>query len=205
MDLAGALSLGLGLIVAFYWGRVIKLVVKTRRTTGASAHFFPPEIIGRLLRIIWYPTVACWIIVPILIALDPPDHRLFRPLFDLPILQCTALIGAVIVLILTMICWRKMGRDWRMGIDPNERNNLIMSGPFARVRHPIYSLQQILALLSAIVVPVPIMVIIALLEIALLSLEAIREERHLLKVHGEAYRHYMRQTGRFIPVLKSAT
>jgi protein-S-isoprenylcysteine O-methyltransferase Ste14 len=30
-------------------------------------------------------------------------------------------------------------------------------------------------------------------------LKARNEERHLLKVHGEAYAIYMRRTGRFVP------
>jgi|GEM_PF-805677 len=204
MQFLDLLSLAIGLLVAFYWGRVIKLVRKTRKETGHSAHFFPPELVGRLLRIIWYPTVAAWIIVPLALPFwrDPPEF--FRRLYQIPILQALALAGAIVVLILTMICWRKMGRDWRMGIDPNEKNNLIVTGPFARVRHPIYALQQLFAILSAIVVPAPIMIMIALLEVLLLSFEAIREERHLVKVHGELYRNYMRQTGRFIPSLKSA-
>lgn len=36
-------ALCVGLIVAFYWARVIKLVLKTRRLTGRAANFFPPE------------------------------------------------------------------------------------------------------------------------------------------------------------------
>lgn len=205
MSFEGILSLCLGLIIAFYWGRVIKLVLKARRRGEYSAHFFPPELLGRILRLVWYPTVALWIAVPIIHAIWRPEQALFRRFYYLPILQSAALASAFVVLILTMICWRKMGRDWRMGIDPAEKNNLIVTGPFARVRHPIYALQQLLAILSAIVVPIPFMAIIAFLEVALLSFEAIREERHLLKVHGDLYRSYMEQTGRFIPNLKSAT
>ena len=205
MSFVSVLSLGIGLIVAFYWGCVIRLVLKARRRERHSAHFLPPEPLGRLIRIVWYPTVALWIVIPITIGLSRLTHSLFTPLFEIPVLQCIAFLLAGVVLILTMICWRKMGRDWRMGIDPCEKNNLIVSGPFARVRHPIYALQQMLAILSVLVVPIPIMAIIALLEIVLLSFEAIREERHLLKMHGEVYRIYMQRTGRFIPALKSAT
>lgn len=187
------------LIVGFYWGRVIKLVVKTRKQTGNSAHFFPPELVGRIIRFIWYPTVGVWALTPLLVLVwsDPPAA--LRPLHENLPVSFVATAVAFVCLYLTMICWRRMGRDWRMGIDPNEKNNLIVSGPFKRVRHPIYALQQALAIATAVAVPVPMMLGVAVLEVVLLTWEALREERHLTRVHGETYRSYMKSTGRFIP------
>lgn len=193
-------ALIVGLILGFYWGRVVKLVLKAK-SRGESAHFFPPETIGRIIRAIWYPTVAVWVLVPLTLAFVSIDNLLFRPVFWLPWLSWLATALCFVILYLTMICWRKMGREWRMGIDPAEKNNLLVSGPYAYVRHPIYALQQALAIASAIAVPVPIMFVVAALEVILLSWEAIREEQHLTRVHGEIYRNYMRSAGRFIPRL----
>ena len=92
-----------------------------------------------------------------------------------------------------------------MGIDPSEQNNLLVTGPYAYVRHPIYSLQQALAIASAIAVPVPVLFVVAAFEVILLTWEAIREERHLTSVHGDVYRNYMRSAGRFIPRLIKPT
>ncbi|HMB96109.1 MAG TPA: hypothetical protein VKK61_08735, partial [Tepidisphaeraceae bacterium] len=61
-------ALCIGLIVAFYWARVLRLVYKARKQTGKSANFLPPEPIGRLLRILWYPTVVIWISQPLAVA-----------------------------------------------------------------------------------------------------------------------------------------
>ncbi|GIW75775.1 MAG: hypothetical protein KatS3mg104_0838 [Phycisphaerae bacterium] len=186
----------IGLIVAFYWGRVLKLVIKTRRLTGRAANFFPPETLGRVLRIIWYPNVAAWICLPLLSAIGVfATDRLWY----WPVLAWSAVILALVDLYLTMICWRKMGKDWRMGIDPNEKNTLIITGPYALVRHPIYALQCLLAVLTFVSVPSIWIGIVALVQIVLLQWEARREERHMVRVHGQTYLDYMRQVGRFIP------
>jgi protein-S-isoprenylcysteine O-methyltransferase Ste14 len=187
-------ALAIGLIVGFYWARVIKMVLKTRRLTGRAANFFPPETLGRILRVIWYPNVAAWVLVPILCAFLPD-----RYFWQIPALEWAAVGLALIILYLTMICWRKMGKDWRMGIDPNEKNTLIITGPYALVRHPIYALQCLLAIMAFVAVPNLWLAIIAALQIVLLQWEARREERHMLSVHGQTYGDYMRQVGRFIP------
>lgn len=187
-----------GLSLAFYWGRVIKLVLKAKQR-GESAHFFPPETLGRVIRVIWYPTVAVWVATPLVVALAHPTAAPFRLAYASPLIIWPAIIACLFFHYLTLICWRKMGREWRMGIDPSEQNNLLVTGPYAYVRHPIYALQQLLAIASAIAVPVPIMFACALLEVILLTWEAIREERHLTRVHGETYRGYMRTAGRFFP------
>lgn len=203
MSQIGWPTLLVGLILGFYWGRVVKLVHKAK-ARGESAHFFPPEPVGRLIRAIWYPTVAVWIILPLVLAFLRIDHPLFRPSFANSVVTWIATSACFVILYLTMICWRKMGREWRMGIDPGEKNNLLVTGPYAYVRHPIYALQQALAIASAIAVPVPLMFIVAALEVILLSWEAIREEQHLTRVHGDIYRNYMRTAGRFFPRLLKA-
>ncbi|HEX8323992.1 MAG TPA: isoprenylcysteine carboxylmethyltransferase family protein [Tepidisphaeraceae bacterium] len=192
-------SLAIGLIALFYWGRVIKLVLKSKRLTGRAANFVPPEKLGRMLRVIWYPNVVAWVVVPLVIAFTRrPPEALQLYWTNVP-LRWLFVVAAFVLYYLTLICWRKMGRDWRMGIDPSEKNTLIVSGPYAMVRHPIYALQCGLAILSFLAVPAITMAVIAGLQCLLLQWEARREERHMLSVHGDVYGDYMRQVGRFVP------
>jgi protein-S-isoprenylcysteine O-methyltransferase Ste14 len=191
-------ALAVGLIVGFYWGRVIKLVRKTRKQTGRSAHLLPPETLGRIIRIVWYPTVAAWCIFPWL-SLVPSSGSFLHIAWDVPAVRWLAATLAFVDLYLTMICWRRMGRDWRMGIDPNEKNNLIVTGPYAYVRHPIYALQIVLVWLTYLAVPSHGLLLVAGLQTFFLTWEAIREERHLVSMHGQTYTDYQRTTGRFIP------
>jgi len=67
------------------------------------------------------------------------------------------------------------------------------------VRHPIYALSMTLMLCSLLIVPTAPMALLWVVHLVLNHLKARNEERHLLKVHGEAYAIYMRRTGRFVP------
>jgi len=198
-------ALATGLIVGFYWGRVIKLVMKTRRLTGRAANFLPPETLGKVLRIIWYPTVAVWIVSPLIIwllwATGISGVRALRPLYvNMPV-QLLGLAASFVALYLTMICWRRMGKSWRMGIDPNEKTSLIVQGPYAMVRHPIYALQVLLVIATFVAVPVPMLAGVMVLLTIFLTWESLREEQYLLKAHGEPYANYLKQVPRFLPSL----
>jgi len=192
-------ALLLGIIVTVYWARVLKMVVKQRRRTGRDANFVPRETLGRTLRIIWYPAVILWIIIPFVAALWPGRIPGLNP-YRLPIaFPWIAAFIAAACLILTWICWRKMGRSWRMGIDPDEKTQLIVSGPYAYVRHPIYALQILLALASMVVILSFAMVVTCGIIIIFLYWEARREEEYLLRLHGEIYGSYKNCVGGFFP------
>src|SRR3954467_12075820 len=108
MDVNRWAALFIGLLVGAYWARVIKLVFKTRRLTGKAANFLPPEPLGRVLRIIWYPTVAAWIVVPLVIALVPNLPTPLRPLLHQPVVTALAIIVALAAFWATLVCWRRM-------------------------------------------------------------------------------------------------
>lgn len=198
----------IAVILTAYWARVVRLAYKTHKTTGHSANFTPPEHLGRLLRFIWVPLVAFWIVHPYLTAfhLSPFHHSsvsaLPRPLRPLHVSQTLSWIAAAVATLAlggTLICWRRMGKSWRMGIDPAEKTQLIVTGPYAHVRHPIYALSSLLMLATLAAVPTPLMLVTAIAHLLLLQWEARREEKHLLAHHGQAYADYCRHVPRFLP------
>jgi protein-S-isoprenylcysteine O-methyltransferase Ste14 len=192
-------ALSIGLIVGFYWARVIKLVFKTRRETGRAANFVPPELLGRVLRVIWYPTVTAWIVVPLIIAFARKLPDIFVPLYSNLVITWFAVAIAFAALWGTLICWRKMGKSWRMGIDPGERTQLVFTGAYAYVRHPIYALSSLLMLASVAAVPAPLMIVVGVIHLGFLQWEARREERYLVQLHGADYSTYLSNVGRFVP------
>jgi protein-S-isoprenylcysteine O-methyltransferase Ste14 len=103
-------------------------------------------------------------------------------------------------LVLAATAQRQMGISFRIGID-EARTPLVDSGLFRVVRNPIYS--ALLLMLAGVVLIVPC-VWSALLWLAALCTIAYQtrlEERHLLALHGDAYRRYASRTGRFVPGL----
>jgi protein-S-isoprenylcysteine O-methyltransferase Ste14 len=94
-----------------------------------------------------------------------------------------------------------MGRNWSMAIIPDQKTELVTSGLFGWVRHPIYSLSILLMMCTAVVVSTVPMVLLAVLHVTLMNLKAQNEERHLTARHGLSYGNYCNQVGRFVPRL----
>ena len=117
-------------------------------------------------------------------------------------LAWAALGIAIIAFVVTWICWRNMGKSWRMGIDPNEKTQLILSGPYSYVRHPIYGLSQVLVLMTVLIFPSPLMIVVAMIHVLFMQWEVRREDVYLVSAHGEAYARYQENVRRFLPRLK---
>ncbi len=194
-------ALLLGLILFVYWARVIRLTLKARRRSGRAGNYIPTEKLGRWLRVIWNPVVAGWIALPLWVGFrDQKLPEWVRPWPIHPAVAWIALAVAGTAFVATLICWKRMGKSWRMGIDPGEKTQLILSGPYAYVRHPIYGLSSLLMLCSMVIVPGVVMWILGVLHLLLLQWEARREENYLIQLHGAGYVDYAAHTGRFMPV-----
>jgi protein-S-isoprenylcysteine O-methyltransferase Ste14 len=210
----------IGIVVATYWARVMHMARKTRRRDGHAANVIPPTKWGHVTRAIWFPVVVLWILIPLASSLpllsrysggasgrawNFQNEILFTitPLFDSQSLQISALVVAGVAFVLTWICWHKMGTSWRMGIDPKEKTQLITTGPYSRIRHPIYALSSLLMLATAAAIPSLLMFLVAAMHITLLQLEADREEAHLKLIHGQVYHDYCLRSRRFLPRLCS--
>jgi protein-S-isoprenylcysteine O-methyltransferase Ste14 len=196
-------ALFVALLMAAYWARVLRLAWKEKRRTGRAANLFPTEPLGRALRFVWFPAVGLWIALPILHAtraLGPLRNAwVFSPLYRHPVVAWAALAVAAAAFAATWVCWQKMGRSWRMGISPDDKTTLIVTGPYAHLRHPIYALSSLLMLCTVTIVPTPAMILVGIVHLSLLQWEARREERFLTELHGPTYADYAARTGRFLP------
>jgi protein-S-isoprenylcysteine O-methyltransferase Ste14 len=193
-------ALIIGCIMAFYWARVLRLAWKEKRRTGQAANLLPPEPLGRALRLIWFPTIALWIALPLLAgSIQRPWPWLLQPLYTNALVAWAALAIAFAAFIATLICWKKMGKSWRMGINPDDKTQLVISGPYAYLRHPIYALSSLLMVCTMVILPSPAMLAVGFMHLFLLQWEARREERYLTALHGPTYADYASRTGRFVP------
>jgi protein-S-isoprenylcysteine O-methyltransferase Ste14 len=180
--------------VIIYWGTVAIKCIRIARVIRKDPNVIPRERTGRLLRLVWAPVLGIWIAYPLL--------HLHKMHTASPLWGAISLCGAVICIFAlgaSYHCWREMGTSWRIGIDPNEKTTMIVSGAYRCVRHPIYALSIMLVLGTLAAIPTFVMLVVALIHTALMQIEARREEQHMLRTQGEVYRNYMKTAGRFIP------
>ncbi|TSD62428.1 methyltransferase family protein [Aeromicrobium piscarium] len=112
-------------------------------------------------------------------------------------------IGVVLVLIgtaATLAAQHAMGTTWRVGVDAEERTELVQTGLFALVRNPFFTALLTTATGLFLLAPNPIaLAALAVLFVAVQLQVRVVEEPYLLAVQEDAYRNYAHATGRFLP------
>ena len=109
-------------------------------------------------------------------------------------------------LVLTLVAQQQMGRSWRIGVDPDERTELVTAGVFGSVRNPIFTGMIGFALGAALAVPNAWSGVGAtLLTLGIIAQVLLVEEPYLRRVHGRAYADYASSAGRFLPRARRST
>ena len=98
----------------------------------------------------------------------------------------------------TVVAQMQMGGSWRIGID-DRPTGLVDGGLYRWVRNPIYSSMLAFMLGVVLLAPSAWTVFATFAALLLISLQTRLEEAHLLALHGDRYRRYASQVGRFIP------
>ena len=110
-------------------------------------------------------------------------------------------IGAVFTAVgIAVAIWARLyiGRNWSPRPAMKEEHELVTAGPYAFVRHPIYSGIILAALGSALTGTVVGAILLVVLGAVFVSRVA-REERIMLELFPGAYPPYQRRTKRLIP------
>lgn len=197
-----------------YWTAVVIKLIRLARKIGKDPNAMPREPWGQAMRILWYPNIILMLLLAGIVAFQRDEHMAHRfpalgqwitPLSTSNPFWTTASVLAMLICvlatILTFICWRRMGRSWRIGIDPGETLDLVSTGPYRYVRHPIYALRVAIDLTAIVAMPSILLALAALIDILLMQIEARREENYMIATHGQTYIHYKKSVGRFLPRL----
>ena len=92
-----------------------------------------------------------------------------------------------------------LGRFWSAKLRVRDDHRLIVSGPYAYVRHPMYSAILGWAVGLGLLVASWLPLVLAALAGVLFVGRAPREEKMMIEEFGDNYRTYMKTTGRFLP------
>jgi protein-S-isoprenylcysteine O-methyltransferase Ste14 len=100
---------------------------------------------------------------------------------------------AVTGIVLTFATQHAMGRSWRIGVDADERTELVTRGAFAIVRNPFFAALLPTSIGLALVVPNALALAGLITLFAALEIEVrLVEEPNLLQTHGDEYRRHGR-------------
>ena len=156
----------------------------------------------RFLRLLVLVATFSLLLSPSLVALGPlvrrflPNHPAIR---DLGV----ALAGLGI----SLMIWarRHLGRYWSDNVEIKTDHQLISTGPYARLRHPIYTGMLVGIAGSAIAVGEWRGVGAFLLLLTNYVIKARKEDRILRKKFGAAFEEYEHRTGFLVPRLYAQT
>lgn len=110
-------------------------------------------------------------------------------------------LGLVTVVFWT---WTQVTLDtlWSAQLQLRQEHHLITTGPYARMRHPLYTGLIGWAFSLALLTANWIFVAVCLISAAGLIWRIPREEKMMIEAFGDEYKAYMQRTGRYFPKLK---
>jgi protein-S-isoprenylcysteine O-methyltransferase Ste14 len=124
---------------------------------------------------------------------------------DYPARPWAVAIGAILFMAAMWVFRRthkELGRNWSITLEIRDKHELVCGGPYALVRHPMYTSFLLMGLSQAFLLSNWAMGLAGLIGFAILFfLRVDKEERMMLEVFGQRYRAYMETTKRIIPYL----
>lgn len=113
-----------------------------------------------------------------------------------------AAAGAVLCIVgVAFAIWARvvLGRNWGMPMTLHDDPELVTSGPYRYVRHPIYT--GLTAMFIGTSLVYPLAALPSAFAIAYSVFSALREERDMAKRFPEAYREYKKRSKMLVPFL----
>jgi protein-S-isoprenylcysteine O-methyltransferase Ste14 len=114
-------------------------------------------------------------------------------------LRAAGFFLALVSLIFEIWTQTVLDKEWSPQLQLQSDHRLVTTGPYARMRHPIYTALVGWAAGFALVTANWIFVAFAILTPMFFFLRVPREEKMMLDQFGGEYREYIKRTGRFFP------
>lgn len=186
-----------GLIgINVYYGRQARKAGRTRTKADDTAVqqegravYWLRRIAGRLM-----------IVAVILYLIYPP----FMASLAAPLPDAVRWLGfGVGIVSLPLLIWvqRALGRQWSRNLQLQDEHQLVTSGPYALVRHPMYSVISLSFLTVALIAANWLVIVFAIGSFAAIFARIRSEEEMMLAAFPDEYPAYKRRTGRLLPRL----
>jgi protein-S-isoprenylcysteine O-methyltransferase Ste14 len=115
----------------------------------------------------------------------------------------TALVLFVCASALSWTAVQALGRQWRIDAGLNVDHQLVKSGPYRIVRHPVYSSMLCMLLgTGALVTPLPLLAVALVIFLAGTEIRVRVEERLLASRFGAAFDAYRARVSAYVPFVR---
>lgn len=116
--------------------------------------------------------------------------------------QALAVLFSALAITLSWSSVRTLGRQWRVDAGLNADHQLVRSGPYSLVRHPIYS-SMLCQLLSTgfLLTPLPLLALATVIFIGGTEIRVHPEEKLLASRFGEEFLTYRGTVAAYIPLI----
>ncbi len=154
------------------------------------------QLEGKASVILWEVHNTCWFIAIVLYLLFSP-WMLWAQLPMPSWLRWIGVGAATASLPLLLWAHRTLSKHWSKWLEIPEK--LVTSGPYSRVRHPIYTHWLTINVTLVMVSANLFLLLVYPFSIVLIYARIGKEEKMLLEQFGDEYRAYMKRTGRLLP------
>lgn len=96
---------------------------------------------------------------------------------------------------------RILGKHYSYALETKTEQKLVTTGPYSRVRHPLYSAHNIFNLGMVLLTANIPLIIFAIIGVPLTYVRMKDEERMMIEQFGSEYEEYIERTGRIFPKL----
>jgi protein-S-isoprenylcysteine O-methyltransferase Ste14 len=193
----------LGMLVALgLAGAYGRPALPRRAPPGAARSHAGPFALA--VEVAWLGLIAFALVYPLAILIDPGDALGGAYTFSFPGAEVVELFGvAVFGLGTVLLGWsfRALGRFATPRLEVRSDHVIVRSGPYARLRHPMYTAVILLTSGVALAFLSRPVALAALAIVALAGWRAKSEESLFLEspTLGDEYARYAARTGRFLP------
>lgn len=126
---------------------------------------------------------------------------------EMPLPDGARWIGVVTGIVsVPLLYWlfKSIGRNITQSVKTRKEHQLVTSGPYRWVRHPLYSVGTLLFLSFALMASNWCIALSSLLGLVMLMVRLPKEEQNLIEKFGDEYKNYMKRTGRLIPKIRTS-
>ena len=125
---------------------------------------------------------------------------------ELPVwARWTGVVMGITANLLAYWIFKNLDKNVTPTVVTREEAQLVKSGPYRWVRHPLYTMGTIAYLGFALLAENWFIAVLSLLVFWVLAVRTHKEEAYLIEKFGDEYLEYMKHTGRYLPRLAKYT